>query len=74
MLNGNIYTIVRFTRNISTGDRNDLSLDGMAYLLYAWGTEVNFDPADPMSIQRHGGAAANRGASAEQMNFLCPGI
>ena len=74
MLNGSIYTIVRFTRDISTGDRNDLSLDGMAYILYAWGTEANFDPADPLSIQRHGATAANRGASAEQIDFSCPGI
>lgn len=72
LLNGSVYTIVRFIRPVSTGDPNDLTLRGGAYVLYAWGMENNFVANDSGSIARHGGTPANRGVSREPINFLCP--
>lgn len=70
MLNGSIYTIVSFTRPVSTGDiTNDLALTEDAYILYAWGNELNFNANDSNSIAVHTG----RGVSRMLISFLCPG-
>ena len=71
MINGSIYTIVNFIRPVLAANPDDLSLMEDAFILYAWGTENNFNASDLMSIAFHG---ANVGRSPELISFLCPGL
>lgn len=71
---GTTYTIVTFISPLDRDTQDDISLNQRLYILYAWGREINNNASDPMSINVHGGGAANRGISDTPMSILCPPV
>ena len=72
-IGGDTYTIIQFTRAVTTTDQDDLDLNQEIYILYAWGIENNFNGSDPNSIAGHAFGTANLGFSPTLISILCAG-
>ena len=71
---GNNRTIIKFTRAATTNDDSDVNLNQPVYILYASGSENNYDGSDQGSIMQHGMGTANRGISPNTVTILCAGM
>lgn len=71
---GNNRTIIRFTRAATTDDDSDVALNQPIYILYASGSETNYNVSDQNSIAQHASGTANRGFSSDPVTILCTGM
>ena len=66
-------TVISFSRQFQASDDDDMPLNS-SYVLWAFGSEINFDPSNSSSISFHGGSS--RGTltnSLPSSSMLCEG-